>query len=140
MKIKNLIMLCLILAVVENTIAQVESYDIFTFTPDPKWKRSDFNDNIQFTLQQGNYWAIIGLYKSTGTKGDIMSDFQADWNDMIGKNYIVTTDISREENNFNGWQMMTGNAGGTFQSQNVNISLLTFSCPARRSTILITKN
>ncbi len=130
----------LILAGVNKTMCQEDSYDIFTFTSQPGWQRSEFADNIQFTLQKGNNWAVVGLYKSTSTKGSIVSDFQADWNDMIGKNYIVTSDVSREENSFNGWQMMTGSATGSRQNQSVNISLLTFSCPAGRSTILLTTN
>ena len=140
MKIEFLIMGILILGGVNKAMCQEDSYDIFTFTPQPEWKRSDFNDNIQFTLQKGNNWAVVGLYKSTATTGNVVSDFQADWNDMVGKNYIVTSDVSREENSFNGWQMMTGSATGSRQNQSVNISLLTFSCPAGRSTILLTTN
>ena len=130
----------LILAGVNKTMCQEDSYDIFTFTSQPGWQRSEFADNIQFTLQKGNNWAVVGLYKSTSTTGSIVSDFQADWNDMIGKNYIVTSDVSKEENSFNGWQMMTGSATGSRQNQSFNISLLTFSCPAGRSTILLTTN
>jgi hypothetical protein len=140
MKIEILIMGILIFAGVNKTLAQVDSYDIYTFTPDSKWKRSDFNDNIQFTLQKGNNWAVVGLYKSTATTGSIDSDFQADWNDLVGNNYVVTSDVSREENSFKGWQMMTGSAKGSRQNQNVNISMLTFSCPAGRSTILLATN
>ena len=57
------------MASMNGTMAQGDSYDIFTFTPDQRWTRSDYKDNIQFTLQQGNSWAIVGLYKSTGTTG-----------------------------------------------------------------------
>lgn len=140
MKPKILITSILVLTGLNSAMAQGDSYSIFTFTSQPEWKRSDFSDNIQFTLQKGNNWAIVGLYKSTGTTGSIVSDFQTDWNDMVGKNYIVTSDISREENSFNGWQMMTGRATGSRQNQNVNIIMLTFSCPASRSTILLTTN
>lgn len=141
MTIMKLFSVSILLLITKLVIhAQGDSYGIFTFTPDQKWKRSDFSDNIQFTLQQGNSWAIVGLYKSTGTTGSIASDFQADWNDLIGKNYTVTSEISKDQNIAGGLQMITGIATGSIQGQNVSIILITFSGPASRSSILITSN
>lgn len=133
-------MLSLILAGLNNLMAQGESYDIFTFNPQPGWKRSDFKDNIQFTLQQGNVWAIIGLYKSLGTTGNIESDFQFDWNDLIKRNYSISGDLSKEQNIVNGWQMITGITTGTIKGQKVNIILITFTGQSNHTTIIITNN
>ena len=120
--------------------AQTETFDIFTLTPDQKWKRSDFSDNIQFTLQQGNSWAIVGLYKSTGTTGSVETDFQADWNDLVGKIYTVTGEIFKDQKSAGGLQLITGSSAGSWQGQNVNIILITFTGTTSRSTILITSN
>jgi len=139
MKIKILIMLSLIFAGVNKTLAQVDSYDIYTFTQDPKWKRSDYKDNIQFTLQQGNYWAIVALYKSTNTSGNPESDFQADWKDLT-RSYTITGEVASEQNEVNGWKLVTGSATATAQGQTVNITMLTFSGPSCRSTIMTTNN
>ena len=140
MKTKSLILLLLISISLKSAMAQSDSYGIFKFTPDPKWKRSDFSDNIQFTLQQGNSWAIVAFYKSTGTTGNIVTDFQADWNDLVGKNYTVTSEINKDQKTAGGLHLITGSATGSSQGQNLNIILITFSGPTSRSTILITSN
>jgi hypothetical protein len=132
-------MLSLIFAGVNKTPAQVDSYDIYTFTPDPIWKRSDHKDNIQFTLQQGNNWAIVALYKSTNTSGNPESDFQADWKDLT-RSYTITSEVAWEQNEVNGWKLVTGSATATAQGQTVNITMLTFSGPACRCTIMTTNN
>jgi hypothetical protein len=139
MKINILIILSLIFAGVNKTLAQVDSYDIYTFTPDPKWKRSDYKDNIQFTLQEGNFWTIVALYKSTGTTGNPESDFQADWKDLT-RSYTITSEVTREQDEVNGWKLITGNSAATIQGQKVNITMLTFSGPSCRSTILTSNN
>lgn len=140
MKTKSLIILVLISVSLCSALAQSYTYDIFTVTPDAKWKKEDSKDNISFTLQQGNTWAVVVLYKSTGTTGNITSDFQADWNDMVGKNYTVTSEISKAQNFAGGLDMITGSATGSIQGQNVNIILITFTGTTSRSTILITSN
>jgi hypothetical protein len=139
MKIKILIILSLILAGLNNISGQGESYDIFTFSPQPGWKRSDFDGNIQFTLQQGNFWAIVALYKSTGTSGNPEADFQADWKDLT-RGYTISSEVNREHNDVNGWKLVTGSATATAQGQKVNITMLTFSGPSCRSTIMTSNN
>ncbi len=140
MKTKSLILLLLIAISLKNAMAQSESYDIFTITSQPGWSRSEFKDNIQFTLQKDNAWAIVGFYRSTPTTGSVESDFEADWNDLVGKNYTISSEISASLNNAGGWQMITGAATGTMQGQTVPIILITFSGTKSRSTILITSN
>ena len=132
-------MLSLTLAVANNTFAQVESFDIFTFTLDPKWKRSDFKDNIQFTLQQGNNWAVVALYNSTGTSGNPESDFQSDWKDLT-RGYTVSGELSKEQYDVKGWKLTAGSATATVQGQQVNIYMLTFTGPVCRSTLIATNN
>ena len=121
-------------------LAQSESYDIFNITSQPGWSRSEFKDNIQFTLQKDNAWAVVGFYRSTPTTGSVESDFQADWNDLVGKNYTISGEISASLNNAGGWQMITGAATGTMQGQTVAVILITFSGTTSRSTILMTSN
>ena len=123
-----------------SAMAQSESYDIFTITSQPGWSRAEFKDNIQFTLQKDNAWAIVGFYRSIPTTGNVKSDFEADWNDLVGKNYTISSEISASLNNAGGWQMITGAATGTRQGQAVTIILITFSGTSSRSTIIITSN
>jgi hypothetical protein len=121
-------------------LAQSESYDIFTITSQPGWSRSEFKDNIQFTLQKDNAWAVVTFYRSTRTTGSVESDFQADWNDLVGKNCTISSEISASQNSAGGWQMITGAATGTMQGQTVAVILITFSGTTSRSTILMTSN
>ncbi len=120
--------------------AQSESYDIYTFTTQPGWQRANYADNIQFTLQKGNAWCVAGLYTSTGTTGTAYSDFQSDWNDLVGKNYMLSSEVSTQQNEVNGWQMTLGTATGTLHGQQLNISLISFSGPTSRGTILMINN
>ncbi len=119
--------------------AQTEKYDIFTFTPQPGWQRTQNIDNLQLILQQGNVWCSVGLYSGTNTTGDANQDFQSDWNDLT-RSYTINTDVAREQNEVNGWQMILGTASGFGSGQQMNISLITFSGPVRRGTILLLNN
>jgi hypothetical protein len=119
--------------------ARVDSYDIFTFTPQPGWQRADYAGNVQFTIQQGNSWAIVGLYRSVGTKGNAAADFEFDWNDLT-RQYQLTGDVATEQNEVNGWQMILGTATGSIQGQQVNISVLTFSASTSHASIVLINN
>lgn len=122
-----------------SSTAQTESYDIFTFTQLSGWQRAQNADNLQFTFQRGSAWCSIGLYSGTNTKGDVNQDFQSDWNDLT-RSYTINTDVAREQNEVNGWQMILGTAAGFGSGQQINISLITFSCPVRRGTIFLLNN
>ena len=128
---------CLIVAAVvlssATAFADTATYDLVRYTaPTPwnkiAWKREVKDKNtISYTLanKQDHSYCQIFLLRSMTSKGDITTDFESDWRDVVIKSYGVTeapqlTDTAAE----GGWEVKAGIATFQFDS-GTSIAMLT---------------
>ena len=141
--IRLLLMKLILIAAGTASMAQTESYDIFSFTPLPDWKRQDWDGHIYFTLKEGNKICIITFYSSASTKGDPQQNFWTDWNDVIVNYNTITSEVQMESQVINGWDMILGTATGyqkDAKGVNLQYSLMSFSGPQSRGTMTVRTN
>ena len=72
-----------------STIAQQQSFDLLTFTPPAGWKKEVKQNLVTFTSTDdaSQTWCVIGVIKSTTSKGNIDADLLSEWNELVVKQY-----------------------------------------------------
>jgi hypothetical protein len=142
-KLSSLFLLFLV-PLFSSLAQQKGSFDIATFTAPDGWKEvSNTPDVISYAVtdnQTGSY-CQIGIYRSTGSKGSVQSDFQSEWQDLIVKIYETTTSPELvPAASKNGWDAQGGVAPFTFSGSQSVAMLVTMSGYARRMSIVILTN
>jgi hypothetical protein len=123
---------------------QKESFDLATFTVPNGWKKvSNTPDVISYAItnnQEGTY-CQIGVYKSTGSKGSVQSDFQSEWQALIVKTHKPTTPAAlAPAASKDGWDAQGGVAPFDFSGGQSIAMLVTMSGYDRCMSIVILTN
>jgi hypothetical protein len=126
---KKAIILCatyFLSALVAQTKAQT-TYDVFTYN-EPKGYKKEVKTGIttytKSDAKTGTY-CIIGLYAQSPSSGDIIKDFENDWQDLVVKSFGVK-DVPKADNSedITGWKTYSGGANFEF-SGGTSMALLT---------------
>lgn len=131
---KHLLLLFFVLACSStDALADKATYDLVRYTAPAPWKKTAWKvdttkkDNINYTVtdkSNGTYCQIF-ILKSRPSSGDLTSDFETEWKDIVVASYKVTdppqiTDTVEED----GWKVKAG--VGTFAFANgTSIAMLT---------------
>jgi hypothetical protein len=110
--------------------AQKETVDIISFAPPKGWKK-----DVKATVTSFNYtdkkdgsWCLIGVYKSTASKGSIEADFESEWNELVAKTYNITdTPDTSATQEADGWKIKVGTGKFTYNKKPAASMLTTFS-------------
>ena len=119
--------------------AQAESANIYKYTPQPGFRKSKQDGKTEFYFRKDKKWVIIDLYDIVPSYGNAAEDSQNDWNEIVLKNYVIIGDVETENHEQDGWQITARTAMASI-FQKINLSLVTFSCPAGHASILLTNN
>jgi hypothetical protein len=144
MKKPTLLLLSFLVPAFMALAQQKESFDLATFIVPSGWKQvSNTADVISYAItdnQEGTY-CQIGIYKSTGTRGSVQSDFQRDWQDLIVNTYKTTTPAASVPSaSKDGWDALGGVAPFDFSGGQSIAMLVTMSGYARSMSIVILTN
>ncbi len=105
-----------------------ESFDIVTFTVPKKWKKEIGNGYVSYSITEnktGNYAKLI-VYKSLTGTGNLQTDFDSEWNDLIATPYKTSgKPETAEENMPDDWKVKTGLAPFTFNKKKSVATLIT---------------
>ena len=144
-------LLVVLLLILSPAVARAEktTFDLLRFTPPAPWKKAGWKKeltktNLGYTSvdkSTGTYCQIF-IVKSTTSKGDLASDFDSEWKDVIVGSFKVTdaptmTDPAEAD----GWQVKAGVATFPFDG-GTSIALLTTGSGFGRvvSIVAVTNN
>jgi hypothetical protein len=126
-----------------NVSAQKENFDLITYSPPAGWKK-DVTENIInyiITNKMNNSWCQIGIIKSTISKGNIESDFESEWQDLVVKNFKPTDAPKLNEVHVtDGWKIKEGVVKFKFNNADAMAMLTTISGFDRCASIVVTTN
>ena len=125
------------------SFAQKETFDLITYTPPTGWKKEVTENLVSYTIidNKKGIWCRVGIIKSTNSKGNIESDFESEWQDLIVKNYSPTELPQLSEvTESNGWKVKGGVTKFVFNKSNAIAMLTTMSGYSRCSSIVATTN
>ncbi|MFZ2905380.1 MAG: hypothetical protein WAZ98_04165 [Cyclobacteriaceae bacterium] len=96
-----------------------EIFDIASFMPPSGWKKESNASVVSFvaTNNKTGSWCRIAVYKSIGSSGDLVTDFDHEWNELIAKNFEGTTKPTPETSTEDGWTAQSGVSTFTWQGQ-----------------------
>jgi hypothetical protein len=122
--------------------AQQQTYDLLTFTPPKGWKKEVKQNLITYTKIDNTKktWCVIGIIKSTVSKGNIDADLESEWNELVVKQYNADSMQASETEEADGWKIKA--ASGKFITNNKPSAALltTFSGYNRCISVLATTN
>lgn len=125
-------------------IAQKVTYDLTTYLPPKGWKKevkSNTYNSYSITNKQKKTYCQIFIMLSTASKGSLKEDFEIEWQNLVVKQYSVTTAPQvTEPQSENGWQAMGGSASFTFNSGKSTALLTTMSGYNKVVSILAVTN
>ncbi len=139
---KNILLILLLLST--RSFSQQTTYDVLTFNAPEGWTKAETEKvNINFTSinQQTRSWCRFVVYKSTEGTGNLIADFNKEWNDLVVTVYNVTDPPVMSDSVLqNGWNTITGSGGFMFDNKQCSVTMKTFSANLRCASILVTTN
>lgn len=124
--------------------AQLVTYDVLTATVPEGWtKVENLNSNINYTTinQQKKAWCRVALYKHTAATGNLQTDFNKEWSDIvISANPGVSTPVLGEPIQVSGWSALTGTGQFRFDNRNCTVMLRTFMEGNRCASVMTMTN
>lgn len=122
---------------------QQQRYDIVGHVPPVKYQK-EFRDNAVlyvFTNIQDSTWCQIAIFKNTVSLGSIDKDFDADWQELVVKQYMIKDSAVKEEvQEADGWQIMSGSVEWMFGQKPVATILTTVTGYNARVSFLVNTN
>ncbi len=141
---KTAVSFFLLLFACSSFAQQNETFDLATYTTPKGWKKtSNTNDVISYAItnnQTGTY-CQIGIYRSTGSKGNLQADFDSEWQELIVKTYKPTAIPKLVPSaSENGWDAQGGAAPFEFSGAQSVAMLVTMSGYGKCMSIVILTN
>jgi hypothetical protein len=140
---KKIMFLFLSLVICNITFAQQrQTFDITSFIPPAGWEKEtkDFAVSFVKTNTQTQGWCRVTIYKSIGSSGNSMTDFNNEWNALITKNYPDATLPIPEATAEDGWTSQAGVTKFQFNNQESYGLLTTVSGYEKEVSISVLMN
>lgn len=137
------ILLLVSLSFVTIVSAQKETYDLVSYNAPKGWKNDVLSNstNYSFTNKADNSWCQIRIIKSTASKGNIDSDFQSEWQQLVVPNYKPTSGpLGNNTTESDGWKIKTGAGKFVFNNADAMVTLTTASGNGRCASIVTATN
>ncbi len=135
-----------ILLLVVTTVVAQQHYEMFSFNAPKGWKKQDLENAVVYSVTNDarKSWCQLVLVKSTVSKGNMASDFESEWKQLVVDSYkdygITDQPIEQESSAMNGWEVRTGMGKFLFNKDSATVALITFSDGQRCGSIKIASN
>ncbi len=110
---KKIISLLLLTAIMQQVIAQTETFDIATYTPPKDFKKDSKQGVVNYTsvnTTTGSF-CVIAMYASTASTGDAEKDFKREWKELVATPYNAKASPETEtQSTADGWKIVVGAA------------------------------
>jgi len=91
--------------------AQQQTFDIITYTPPKGWTKSEKAQTLSFSIEKGNAFCVITLYKALDATTDAQQNFDLAWQSLVQENLGVTTKAQMQPGSTDkGWETKMGSA------------------------------
>lgn len=139
---RQLLLLLILICFLSSAMGQQQTFDLVTYLEPKGWKKEVKKNIITYTKidEAKRTWCVIGVVKSTISKGSIDADLESEWSELVVKQYQADSMQATETMEGEGWKVKS--ASGKFmmnESPNAVI-LTTFSGYNRCVSILATTN
>lgn len=139
---RYLFVVVIMMALHSTVLGQQQTYDLVTYLEPKGWTKEVKKNIITYTKidEARKTWCVIGVVKSTTSKGSIEADLESEWTELVVKQYHADSMQATETMEGEGWKVKS--ASGKFmmnESPNAVI-LTTFSGYNRCVSILATTN
>jgi hypothetical protein len=107
---KKLLVIFFFLCALGAQAQQPEVFDIASYIAPVGWKKESNNSAVSFvaTNNRTGSWCRISIFKSVGSSGDLATDFDHEWNELIAKDFEGTTKPVPETSVEDGWTAQSG--------------------------------
>lgn len=141
---KKLFTCCFILIGLLGYSQTIENFDLATYKIPKNWKKEVKTDLVSYTAtnsKTGSYGRII-IYKSIAGSGNIDTDFNTEWKELVEGPYKTTNQPETEKDSLpNGWKVKSGSGVFSFNNKESVVTLLAMSSGnTKMSTVLITNS
>lgn len=126
----------------QAVFAQTETFDLATYLPPSGWKKESNQTALSFvatnTATRG--WCRITIFKSVGSSGDLTTDFDHEWAELIAKTYANTVKPVQDVTVEDGWTAQSGASGFTWQNQQCYALLTAISGYGKTISVTVIMN
>lgn len=133
----------LLTVLVNGALAQsAEVYDIITYTPPAGWQKETANYAVSYfkTNNVTGSWCRVTLYKSRGSSGDALNDFNSEWKELVTNYYADAVKPQPQTETEDGWTSYSGVSAFQFNNQQAYILLSTISGYGVEVSIIVMMN
>jgi hypothetical protein len=123
---KKIISLLLLTAIMQQVIAQTETFDIATYTPPKDFKKDSKQGVVNYTSVNSTTgsFCVIAMYASTASTGDAEKDFKREWKELVATPFKAEANPKTEtQSTADGWKIVVGAAPIKMDSADVYIIL-----------------
>lgn len=124
---KSIILSIALTMLAANLFAQKQNFDIVTYTAPADWTMQQGNGNVSYSRIDGASWAQIAIYQHRNSEGDIKTDFDKDWNELVANGKSISSPEKTEPKTSDGWTVMSGSGIWQYNGTNVASMLTVFS-------------
>lgn len=119
-----------------------EVYDLVSFIEPKGWKKETNNSGVTYTVANNarGEWCMITVYKSLTGSGNLTTDFDHEWNELVAKPYPNTAKPTPQLVTHDGWSVQSGLGNFMWQNRQSVILLNVISGYGRVASITITMN
>lgn len=110
-----------------NLFAQQQTFDIVSYNAPKDWSEKKGEGNISYSRIDGASWAQIAIYQHRNCEGDIQTDFDKDWNELVASNKTIDAPEKTEPKTTDGWTVMSGSGVWKYNNANVATILTVYS-------------
>jgi hypothetical protein len=124
--------------------AQIETFDIVTYTPPVNWKKEVKGTFVSYTeiKQTTGTFCVLAVYTSRDSKGNAETDFASDWQELVMKPFNVTEKdpVTEKQTTSQKFEVIAGAAPITFNGATAYVLLSTFTGFGKTTSVLATLN
>lgn len=128
MKLPKILFLLYTILIINITgFAQKKTYDIVSYSPPKDWTEQQGNGNVSYSRIDGASWAQIAIYQHRQSVGDIQTDFDKDWNELVAPGRSISGMEKTKPQTAEGWTVMSGSGIWQYNGSNVASVLTVYS-------------
>lgn len=142
MQTKMKLLLMLLVLTSQAVFSQSETFDLVTFTPPAGWKKETNSSAVSYVMtnQVSRQWCRVTIFKSIGSSGDLNTDFDHEWNELITKTYAGTVKPKQDITEEDGWTAQSGASGFMWEKQQCYALLTAISGYGKALSITVIMN
>ncbi len=125
--LKTLFLLHFFLIISITGFAQKKTYDIVSYSPPKDWTEQQGSGTISYSRIDGASWAQIAIYQHRQSVGDIQTDFDKDWNELVAPGRNISGMEKTKPQTADGWTVMSGSGIWQYNGANVASVLTVYS-------------